>query len=293
MSDNPTIVNVTALETAGLETYRTLRLQTDHLREGIFVAEGEKVVRRLLASGLKVRSILLTPEWHAALFEGNTRHSPAGGADRSAAHGMAGGSFAPGAVVYVAPKELLEGIVGFNLHQGLMAVAETPSDRSFASLVDPGAPGPRLFVALDDLVNAENVGLVARNCAAFGVDGLVCGETSSSPWLRRSVRASMGTVFGLAIHHSKDLVATLAAFERAGVETIAADPAGDADLYETRLDRDACIVVGHEGTGIRPAVLAACGRRVAIPMWRGTDSLNVSSACAVFLSEARRQRRIL
>jgi 23S rRNA (guanosine2251-2'-O)-methyltransferase len=103
----------------------------------------------------------------------------------------------------------------------------------------------------------------------------------------------MGTVFGLPIHHSTDLVATLGEiFSREGVETIAADPAGEVNLYgmDVRLDRDVCIVVGHEGTGIRPQVLAACARRVAIPMWRETDSLNVSSACAVFLSEARRQR---
>lgn len=285
MNDNPHIVNVTSLEAAGLETYRTLRRQDGHFREGIFVAEGEKVVRRLLASGLTVRSMLLTPEWRQALF--------AGGTDQHAPAGPAGGSFASGAVAYVAPKALLEGIVGFSLHQGLMAVAETPAETPLEGLLRAGAPGLRLLVALDDLVNAENVGLVVRNCAAFGVDGLVCGETSSSPWLRRSVRASMGTVFGLPIHHSTDLVATLAALAREGVETVAADPAGEVDLYAARLDRDVCIVVGHEGTGIRPAVLAACGRRVAIPMWRGTDSLNVSSACAVFLSEARRQRRIL
>jgi tRNA G18 (ribose-2'-O)-methylase SpoU len=273
MNGNPTIVNVTSLEAAGLETYRTLRQQDVHFREGVFVAEGEKVVRRLLASGLKVRSMLLTPEWHAALF--------AGGAAQSAAN----------ATIFIAPRKLLEGIVGFNLHQGLMAVAETPGETALEALLRTGSPGPGLFVALDDLVNAENVGLVARNCAAFGVDGLICGETSSSPWLRRSVRASMGTVFGLPIHHSRDLVATLAALSRAGVKTIAADPAGEVALYDARLDRGVCVVLGHEGTGIRPKVLDACARRVAIPMWRGTDSLNVSSACAVFLAEARRQRR--
>jgi tRNA G18 (ribose-2'-O)-methylase SpoU len=224
--------------------------------------------------------MLLTPEWHAALFGGA---APGGGLVAP---------FAAGAAVYVAPKDLLEGIVGFNLHQGLMAVAETPADTSLEDLLRAGPPGSRLYVALDDLVNAENVGLVARNCAAFGVDGLICGETSSSPWLRRAVRSSMGTVFGLPIHHSADLAATLAGLSsRARIETIAADPAGEADLYDTRLDGDVCVVVGHEGTGVRPGVLAACARRVAIPMWRGTDSLNVSSACAVFLSEARRQRR--
>jgi tRNA G18 (ribose-2'-O)-methylase SpoU len=279
MTPAPSIVTVASLEAPGLEPYRTLRRQTDHFREGIFVAEGEKVVRRLLDSGLKVRSMLLTPEWRANLFDAGGK---AGGGP---------GAFTPGAVIHVATKDLLEGIVGHNLHQGLMAVAETPAEAPLEDFLGLGEPGRRLFVAVDDLVNAENVGLVVRNCAALGADGLICGETSSSPWLRRAVRASMGTVFGLPIHHSGDLAAALRDLgSRRGFETIGADPAGDAILYETRLDGDVCIVVGHEGSGIRPPVLAACSGRVSIPMWRGTDSLNVSSACAVFLSEARRQR---
>lgn len=288
MSENPSIVTITDLNVPGVEPYRTLRRQVDHFREGIFVAEGEKVVRRLLASGLKVRSMLLTPEWFAALFpDGKSGDDPGA----FAAGAPVSGAFVAGARIHLAHKDLLESIVGFNLHQGVMAVAETPAEIGHDRLVREAAGGARLYVALDDLVNAENVGLVVRNCAAFGVDALICGESSSSPYLRRSVRASMGTVFGLPIHHSPDIVATLSELTSlAGVETIAADPGGDASLYSTRLTGSVCLVLGHEGTGIRPAVLAACGRRVAIPMWSGTDSLNVSSACAVFLSEARRQR---
>ena len=279
MPDNPTLVNVRNLDVPGVEPYRTLRRQADHFRGGIFVAEGEKVVRRLFASGLRVRSMLLTPEWFEALFPGGM-----GAAER--------GVFVPGAKIFIARKDLLETIVGFNLHQGIMAVAETPVEITLDELIRTSAGGARLYVALDDLVNAENVGLVVRNCAAFGVDALICGETSGSPYLRRAVRASMGTVFGLPIHHSTNLVSTLSALSsRAGVATIAADPAGDSSLYAAGLTGNVCIVIGHEGTGIRPAVLAACKRRVAIPMWKGTDSLNVSSACAVFLSEARRQRQ--
>ncbi|HLF14266.1 MAG TPA: RNA methyltransferase, partial [Bacteroidota bacterium] len=218
------------------------------------------------------------PEWFGTLFPGGE-----GAAAR--------GAFVSGSKIFLARKDLLESIVGFNLHQGIMAVAETPAEITPDELIRDAAGGARLYVALDDLVNAENVGLVVRNCAAFGVDALICGETSSSPYLRRAVRASMGTVFGLPIHHSADLASTLSALaSRAGIGTIAADPAGDSSLFSTELTGSVCIVMGHEGTGIRPAVLAACERRVAIPMWKGTDSLNVSSACAVFLSEARRQR---
>lgn len=277
MPQEPVVVQVENLDVRGVEPYRTLRRQESHLREGIFVAEGEKVVRRLLASGMRIRSMLLTPEWKEALFG----EGPVAAPDAT---------FIPGASVFVAPRRLLEAIVGFSLHQGLMAVAETPREMSEEE-VTAAVGASSIFVALDDLVNAENVGLVVRNCAAFGVDTLICGETSSSPYLRRAVRASMGTVFGLPVHPSPDLAATLRTLAaRAGMAAVAADPSATESLHDADLSGPLCLVLGHEGTGIRPGVLAACGRRISIPMWRGTDSLNVSSACAVFLAEARRQR---
>jgi len=278
MNAEPLIVRVTSLDHERLGPYRTLRRQREHLREGIFVAEGEKVVRRLIASGLTIRSMLMTPEWYAGIF-------PEGAAGT-------GASFAgAGSTIFLAEKSLLESIVGFSLHQGIMAVAVTPAERSPLEHFAAGGAPDKLCVALDDLVNAENVGLVVRNCAAFGTDLLICGETSGSPWLRRAVRASMGTVFGAGVSHTGDLAATLRSLRgRFGVRVIAADPAGSETLYRVSLTGPVCVVLGHEGTGIRPRVLEACDARVSIPMWNSTDSLNVSSACAVFLSEARRQR---
>ncbi len=274
----PEIVRLTSLEHGGLRPYRTLRRQREHFREGIFVAEGEKVVRRLMASGLPVRSMLLTPEWFSMLFPD--------GASSGAASFVRGG-----AVIYLAEKKLLESIVGFPLHQGIMAVGVTPPERPVAEVFASVAGRQPLCVALDDLVNAENVGLIVRNCTAFGADLVLCGETSGSPYMRRAVRSSMGTVFGANVVHSDNLAETLRSLRTGfGVRIIAADPAGSEHLYGVRLTEAVCIVLGHEGTGIRGEILDLCDARVSIPMWNATDSLNVSSACAVFLAEARRQR---
>jgi tRNA G18 (ribose-2'-O)-methylase SpoU len=279
MKAHPAIVRLTSLEHEGLNPYRTLRRQEEHLREGIFVAEGEKVVRRLMASGLDIRSMLLTPEWFSTLF-------PEG----PAAPGTA--LIPAGAQIFLAEKKLLESIVGFTLHQGIMAVGMTPPEPSPAGSLQAGRGRPALCVALDDLVNAENVGLAVRNCAAFGVDLILCGETSGSPYLRRAVRSSMGTVFDANVVHSRDLSESLLSLRRDfGAVIIAADPAGTCPLYDTDLTVPVCVVLGHEGRGIRRKILEVCDTRVAIPMWSATDSLNVSSACAVFLWEARRQRR--
>ena len=171
----PNLRRVTSLGAPELEPYRTLRRPLQHIRQGIFVAEGEKVVRRLLDSNLAVVSFLMTEEWYEKLLTGSplsSRPAPPNIADAS---------------IYVAGKKLLESIVGFNLHQGIMAVAKMPESRSLDETLH-NAGRPYLLVALDGLVSAENVGVVVRNCAAFGVDAVMSGETSSSPYLRRAVR---------------------------------------------------------------------------------------------------------
>ena len=153
-------------------------------------------------------------------------------------------------------------------------------------------PTPHLLAALDGLVSAENVGVIVRNCAAFGVDALLVGETSSSPYLRRAVRNSMGTVFSLPICHVNDLADALTTLKDSyGTRIVAAHPHERSTIHTTPLTGNMCIVLGNEGDGLSPNILDVCTDRVAIPMMNGTDSLNVGSASAVFLYEARRQRQ--
>ena len=266
------IIPAATLDDLNLQPYKTLRRPLDHQRQGIFVAEGEKVVRRLLESSLEVLSLLLTPEWlevYKPMVEGRE------GDVR----------------VYVAPKKVVESIVGFHLHQGLMAVARIPTPKEFAQLFAQ-RPKPSFLVAVDGLTNAENLGVLVRNCAAFGVDVLLVGETSSSPYLRRAVRNSMGTVFSLDVVHLSSLVNTIQELRSTlGFQVLAAHPHAEGKtLSETSLQKELCIVFGSEGEGISPSVLEACDLAVRIPMREGVDSLNVASASAVFLFEAQRRR---
>jgi tRNA G18 (ribose-2'-O)-methylase SpoU len=144
---------------------------------------------------------------------------------------------------------------------------------------------------VDGLTNAENLGGLVRNCAAFGVRALLVSQTSSSPWLRRAVRGSMGTIFKIPTVEQLDLPKAIRDLRAQGVRCIAAHPhTSGATLAQADFARDACIIFGSEGFGIAPAVLNACDQSVAIPMSLGIDSLNVTSATAVFLYEALRQR---
>lgn len=265
---------VTTLDAPELQPYRTLRRPLDHLRQGIFVAEGEKVVRRFLASDWKVVSLLLTQEWFDALLP-TVPESRLDNAD-----------------IFIAERQLLETIVGFPLHQGIMAVGRVPIEQSLEAMA-AHSPSPHYFVALDGLVHAENVGVLVRNCAGFGVHGLLVSSSSASPYLRRAVRNSMGGIFVVPVVHVHDLAASLAWLQRHHrTNIIIADAEGECTLDEAEFSGNICIVFGNEDAGVSAEVKAVAGRRVRIPMDNATDSLNVASASAVMLYEARRARRL-
>ena len=265
------VQKIDSLELPELAPYRTMRRQGEHREQGTFVAEGEKVVRRLLESDLTVVSLLLPEKW-------------LGGYEpliRSRAEEM---------VVFVAEKQILERLTGFSMYQGVLAVGKVPPAPTLDALLKR-SERPYLFAAVDGLSNAENLGVLARNCAAFGVQGLLVGKTSCSPYLRRAVRSSMGTIFRLPVLEGLDSAQTLRDLRALGVRSVAAHPHTDQrTLSECDLAADCCVVFGSEGLGISPDVLELCDEAAAIPIAVGVDSLNVGSAAAVFLYEARRQR---
>ncbi len=192
--------------------------------------------------------------------------------------------------VYLADHKLVESIVGVNLHQGIMAVARVPENPTLESLMNE-IRSPYFLVALDGLVNAENIGVIVRNCAAFGVNGIIVGETSSSPYLRRAVRNSIGTVFKIPVIHVSNLAETLTKLhQKYSTNIIAAHPLGRSSIHRVNLSTNICVVLGHEGLGVSKGILEVCTDHVAIPMENETDSLNVANASAVFLYEAHKQR---
>ncbi len=263
---------IETLDLPELEPYRTLKRPLDHVARGIFVAESVKVVRRLLESSFGVVSVLLPERWlpeFAPLLEARRENIP---------------------VYVVAHKRVLEQLVGFSMFQGVMAVGKIPEPVTLDALL-ARSRSPRLFVAAEALANAENIGGLVRNAAAFGADGLIAGETCASPFLRRAVRNSMGTVFRLPIVEPPSLVVALWQLRDAGVRCVAAHPHAPAcTLTQADLRGDVCLVFGSEGEGLSERVLAACDQAVAIPMAPGVDSLNVVNAAAVFLYEVNRQR---
>jgi tRNA G18 (ribose-2'-O)-methylase SpoU len=255
-----------------LAPYRTMRRQQEQRGQGIFVAEGEKVVRRLLESDLGIVSLLLPAKWLEEY-----KHLIARRPEDSIQ-------------AFTAEKEVLEELTGFTMYQGVLAVGRVPPARSLEEVL-ARAKRPRLVVAVDGVSSADNLGGLVRNCVAFGASAIMTGETCCSPYMRRAVRGSMGTIFKLPVIESASLTDDLHRARSSGLRIIAAHPHTDRKiLSEVDFTHDCVVVMGSEGLGLSRAVLDACDEAVAIPMENGVDSLNVGTAGAIFLYEAWRQR---
>ncbi|HEV2691580.1 MAG TPA: RNA methyltransferase [Verrucomicrobiae bacterium] len=265
------IEQVQSLEVPGLEYYLTLKRVEEHERAGILVAANIKVVKRLLASRFTVESVLVTPGWLEKL-EPQLR------------------ARAEDIRVYVAEQKLLETITGYKMHQGALAVAKIPPPRDLETLLK-NSSHPLLLAAVEGIASAENLGAVVRCCAAFGVHFLIVGETCGSPYQRRAVAGSMGTIFEQPVVQVENLATTLTGLRTQGVRCIAAHLGAEAKkLAAAELRSDCCLIFGTEGPGLTPAVLAACDEMVEIPMPSHMNSLNVAVATGIFLYEATRQR---
>jgi tRNA G18 (ribose-2'-O)-methylase SpoU len=261
--------HITSLALPVLEPYKTLRRPVEHLQQGIFIAEGEKVIVRLLLSTLTIRSILLSSDWfeiHRPLIESNHNSID----------------------VYIGEKKLLETIVGHDLHQSIMGLGLVP-EHVHSGMITERREKRALYVLVDGITNAENMGVIVRNCVCFNVGALLVLPNSCDPYLRRSVRNSMGNIFQLPIIYIRDTESEIRMLKESGIRFIAAHPhASSVAIQDAGKAARSCIVLGAEGHGISAEVLELCDEFVTIPMRPGVDSLNVASASAVMLWELQK-----
>jgi tRNA G18 (ribose-2'-O)-methylase SpoU len=252
---------VHSLDDPQLAPYRNLK-DKELARDGDrFIAEGENVVRRLLGSSTPVESVLLAERKFSAIAP----LVPAGTA------------------LFIASDELIESIIGFEFHSGVLACGIRPPSPPLQSVIPP-PPQPVLLTVCQQITNTENLGALIRISAAFGARAILCGERCCDPYFRQSIRVSMGCIFSLPILRSDDLPADLDALKAMGIERLAAVLSDDAEpLHSVARTPRMAVVFGSEAQGLDPITIAHCDRRVTIPMKLGTDSLNVAVAAAVFL----------
>ncbi|NJP68881.1 TrmH family RNA methyltransferase [Streptomyces spiramenti] len=232
--------------------------------EGLFMAEGEKVIRRALRAGHRARSLLLTPRWAEQMRE------------------VWRDIDAP---VYVVEPELAREVTGYHVHRGALAALHRPA------LPDPGEllagaerDAPRRVVVLEDIVDHANVGAAFRNAAALGVDAVLLSPRCADPLYRRAVKVSMGAVLQLPWTRLSDWPDGLARFGEHGYTTAALCLSADSvtlDELAARPPSRLALLLGTEGEGLSAGALRGSDLRVRIPMAAGVDSLNVAAASAV------------
>jgi tRNA G18 (ribose-2'-O)-methylase SpoU len=255
-----------------LADYRDLRdvslrrhLEAEH---GLFLAEGEKVVRRAVTAGFAPRSFLMAPRWLDGLAD------------------VLATSDVP---CYVVSEALAELVSGFHVHRGALASLE----RRPLPSVDDVLTGARSVLVLEDVVDHTNVGAIFRSGAALGFDAVLLSPRCADPLYRRSIKVAMGAVFALPWTRIDDWHDALPDLSARGFTTVAltladdAVPVADAVAGVDRL----ALVLGTEGHGLSRRWEDAADRRAVIPMAAGIDSLNVAAATAVACYVAARRAR--
>jgi tRNA G18 (ribose-2'-O)-methylase SpoU len=232
-------------------------LEAEH---GLFMAEGEKVIRRAITTGYPVRSLLMARRWAEPLAD-----------------------VLGDAPVYVVSDEVAEAVTGFPVHRGALASMERLPLPSVASVV----AGARRLLLLEDLVDHGNVGAIFRCAAALGVEAVVLSPRCADPLYRRSVKVSMGAVFAVPYARMSDWHGGLNELREAGFSLLALTPDQSATpIDKAPLGERVALMLGAEGDGLSSRWLREADEPVCIPMSGGAmelgvDSLNVVAAAAI------------
>jgi tRNA G18 (ribose-2'-O)-methylase SpoU len=230
---------------------------------GLFIAEGEIVLRRALRAGYRPRSYLIDAKRVDQVAD------------------LAGGP------VYAASPAVLQAVTGFHVHRGVLGSFHRLPLRSASDVLTTAG---RLAI-LEDVNNHTNIGAVFRDAAALGIDAVLLSPTCADPLYRRSVRVSMGEVFAIPYARLEPWPSALATVRAAGFTVLALTP-DPAAVPLQKLGAEqrarAALLLGAEGPGLSRHAMAASDVPVRIPMRRGVDSLNIAAAAAVAFWELGR-----
>jgi tRNA G18 (ribose-2'-O)-methylase SpoU len=248
-----------------IAVFRDLPSSRELRRSARFIIEGRILLERLSEGGVRAESILT-----------DASHRPVAMANAGSE-----------TEVYVADKAVLDAIIGFRFHRGMLASALRPELAGVEQFIKQ-AERRSLLVICDQLADPVNLGGVIRNAAALGAAGVLIGPASADAYGRQSLRVSMGAVFKTQPLASNDLLADAALLKQHGFRIISTVLADDAvELLDCPVHERMAIVLGNEGYGLDDPWRAVSDERVTIAMASGVDSLNVSAASAVFLHHFR------
>jgi tRNA G18 (ribose-2'-O)-methylase SpoU len=256
---------ISAPDDSRIEPYLNVIDRELAARSDRFIAEGEHLVRRLIASDHTIESILVSTRKADGIAAVAQNNCP----------------------VYVATDAVIRQILGYRFHSGVMACAKRPANPTLESILNRRTTTSSAIIICPEIHNSENLGSIIRIATAFNCKALLLGERCCDPWWRRCVRVSMGSVFFIPVRRSEDLTSDLKALkEQWGMQLVATvvnDDQAETLTHETSRPDHLGLMVGSESQGLSAHWLRQCDRRITIPMYESTDSLNVFVASAIFL----------
>ena len=239
-----------------VQIYQRLR-ENAFSKDNSFIADSPKVVNLLIASGVEVKSIFATQEYYDTCKDFLTDYSIP--------------------LAYIAPKSVLEQIVGHRLHHNVMMHAVRPKETQLEVL-------DKNILMLTEISNSDNIGAIARSAAALGVKSYLVPKQGPHPYARRAVRVSMGHIGKLHYHCYSDIKETLQTLKRLGYRIFAAEVTKDSTpLANVVLPKKWVLLMGHEQLGISDEILALCDEVVTIEMEEGIKSFNVAIAASIMM----------
>jgi len=239
-----------------VQIYQRLR-ENAFAKDGSFIADSPKVVDLLIASGVEIKSIFATQGYydtHKAFLEKYTIP-----------------------VAYVAPKAVLEQIVGHRLHHNVMMHGIRPRESRMEALDDQ-------IIMLDEISNTDNIGAIARSAAALGIGSYLIPKQGPHPYARRALRVSMGHIGKLKFHRYNNIKETIETLKNKGYRIFAAEVTEDSSpLSQVSVPKKWVLLMGHEQLGISDEILALCDEVVTIEMEKGIKSFNVAIAASIMM----------
>ena len=244
-----------------ISLYRNLRFTpASHSNQNLFISEGEKVTLKLFKSNFPLHSVFALQDYYDKYYEIISSRI-----DQDHC--------------YFADKDLMNQIVGYRLHTGIMAIASQTESVPLNQLCSP-------LVILNNIINSENVGSIIRNSCAFGINSIVTDLSTAHPFMRRSVRVSMGTVFDIKHFRSANLEETILNLKSIGFRICSAELSDNSlSVFRYQFPSKFALIFGSEGNGIDPALLVLSDDIIEIPISPSVPSINVAAASAVFFGQ--------
>lgn len=266
----PQLISIADPVDPRIEAYRDIRERDLVGRQGLFVAEGTVVLEKLVDSATHAPLSLLLADKRVAALEPIWSRLP------------------DDVPVFVAAPPVIEAIAGFPLHRGVLAIGRRGVEPDAAALLAALPPDADVLV-LSGIANHDNLGGLFRNAAAFGIGAVLLDADCCDPFYRKAIRVSVGATLLVPfarLSHGDDVLSLL---DRHGFAAVGLSPAGAVALTDWRPAARNAVVLGAEGPGLDPALLARMAT-VAIPMAAGFDSLNVATTSGIVLHHLASRR---